>query len=228
MKVIRIGRDANNDYVISDPAVSGYHADLYIYDNGAMQLVEHSKNGMYVDQNFIHNGSCYLSGNEMLTFPDRIPIPVARFMAIEVQADTTKPEKDLDSYQSPESIRYEIQPAMGMGQTLGYFFNHYVDFNGRARRQEYWLMCVWNLIFGLIPFVNILYCLVTLLPGFALSVRRLHDTGKSGFWLLILIIPIIGWIIIFVWECTDSDKDENQYGPSPKYKKVYSTGRSSR
>lgn len=225
MKVIRIGREANNDYVIGHPSVSGYHADLYIYDNGAMQLVEHSTNGTYVDQNYIHNGSCYLSGNEVLTFPDRIPIPVARFMTMDVQADTNKPEKDLADNQSTEPSRYEIQPAMGMGQTLGYFFSHYVDFNGRARRQEFWLMEVWNLIFGLIPFVNILYFLVTFLPGLALTVRRLHDTGKSGFWILLAIIPIIGWIILLVWELTDSDRDENQYGISPKYKKIYSRGR---
>jgi uncharacterized membrane protein YhaH (DUF805 family) len=61
-----------------------------------------------------------------------------------------------------------------------------------------------------------LYSLAVLLPGIAVSVRRLHDTGKSGWWLLIAFIPILGAIVLLIFMITDSDKAPNAYGPSPK------------
>ncbi|MNZ89121.1 Inner membrane protein YhaI [compost metagenome] len=62
-----------------------------------------------------------------------------------------------------------------------------------------------------------LYSLAILLPSLALVVRRLHDTGRSGWWVLIGFIPLIGFIVLLVFMCTDSDPDTNQYGPNPKY-----------
>ena len=57
--------------------------------------------------------------------------------------------------------------------------------------------------------------LALFLPGLGLAVRRLHDIGRSGWWLLIGIIPIIGWILLIVWYCKDSMMSDNQYGPVP-------------
>ena len=109
----------------------------------------------------------------------------------------------------------------------------YACFSGRARRQEYWLFALFNIIAGIIigviagvlvsvtkvtafAFLRTLYNLAVLIPGFAVLFRRLHDTGRSGWWWLIAFIPIIGWIVLIVFCCLDSQPGENQYGPNPK------------
>ena len=61
-----------------------------------------------------------------------------------------------------------------------------------------------------------LYSLAVLLPGIALGVRRLHDIGKSGWWMLIALVPLIGLIVLLVFACTDSQPGDNEYGPNPK------------
>lgn len=110
---------------------------------------------------------------------------------------------------------------------------NYADFSGRARRTEYWMFALFNLIFYVAAIIldNILgttvsnlpyglfyflYALAMFIPGLAVSVRRLHDTGKSGWMILIAIIPIVGAIWLLVLYCTDSDAGENEYGPNPK------------
>jgi uncharacterized membrane protein YhaH (DUF805 family) len=106
---------------------------------------------------------------------------------------------------------------MGFGQTLGYFFRHYADFSGRARRTEYWYMMLWNFIFWIIPPIGILWWLATIIPYLALAVRRLHDVGRSGVWYLLQLVPLVGQIIILVWLLTDSEPHPNRWGESPKY-----------
>ncbi len=101
----------------------------------------------------------------------------------------------------------------------------YADFSGRARRYEYWMFCLANIIIGfvlgLIPFVGAtlsgLYSVVVLIPSLALCVRRLHDIGKSGWYYLITLIPVVGIILVLIWFCTDSDAQPNRWGESPKY-----------
>lgn len=109
----------------------------------------------------------------------------------------------------------------------------YADFNGRARRQEYWMFVLFNVIFGIVAMVldNILglanpmvgygplygiYSLAVLIPGLAVAARRLHDVGKSGWMLLISLIPLIGGIWLLVLLASDSHPGDNQYGPNPK------------
>jgi uncharacterized membrane protein YhaH (DUF805 family) len=111
----------------------------------------------------------------------------------------------------------------------------YADFTGRAQRMEYWMFHLVNLIIGLlfaaldgvlgldsnvdllkIGLLQGLYSLVVLLPSWGVAVRRLHDTGRSGWWLLIAIIPVIGWIVLIVFLATDGDRQPNAYGPDPK------------
>lgn len=109
----------------------------------------------------------------------------------------------------------------------------YADFNGRARRKEYWMFFLFNMIFGMIAMIldNIfgiafgeigygplygLYTLAVFIPGLAVAIRRLHDVGKSGWMILINLIPIIGVIWFFVLLVTDSNPGENQYGQNPK------------
>lgn len=105
-------------------------------------------------------------------------------------------------------------------------FTQYVGFNGRARRSEYWYFFLFNFIVALVLSVigqaigsnilSTLWSLAVLLPGIAVGIRRLHDINKSGWWLLISLVPIVGTILVIVWCCKDSDPGENQYGPNPK------------
>lgn len=116
----------------------------------------------------------------------------------------------------------------------------YVDFDGRARRKEYWMFFLFNTIFAFfamffdiilqitfLPFfygpLYLLYCLFTFLPGLAVSVRRLHDVGKSGWMYLIVLIPLIGPIWLFILSCTDGDKGQNKYGENPKENHIFSS-----
>ena len=109
----------------------------------------------------------------------------------------------------------------------------YACFSGRARRQEYWLFVLFNIIAGIIvgvisgvlvsvtnvaafAFLGTIYNLAVLIPGFAVLFRRLHDTGRSGWWWLISFIPLIGIIVLIVFCCFDSQPGDNQYGPNPK------------
>jgi uncharacterized membrane protein YhaH (DUF805 family) len=104
---------------------------------------------------------------------------------------------------------------------------NYVGFSGRARRKEYWMFVLINFIIAFVlgfiegvldipQFLSGLYSLAIFLPSLAVSIRRLHDTGRSGWWLLISLVPIIGAIILIVFACMDSEPHENKYGPNPK------------
>jgi len=112
--------------------------------------------------------------------------------------------------------------------------NEYSNFNGRARRQEYWMFTLFNTIFSIVANVldmslglntigsggngpiGLVYSLAVLIPGLAVAVRRLHDTGKSGWNLLWMLLPIAGWIYIIVLLVRDSDPGVNEYGENPK------------
>jgi uncharacterized membrane protein YhaH (DUF805 family) len=103
----------------------------------------------------------------------------------------------------------------------------YAVFSGRARRKEYWMFFLFNVIIlfvlgfvegfaGSPGIVSMLYSLGVLIPSIAVSVRRLHDTDRSGWWLLIGLVPLIGAIVLLVYMVQDSKLDENQYGSNPK------------
>lgn len=104
----------------------------------------------------------------------------------------------------------------------------YAVFSGRARRAEYWYFVLFNIIIGAVLGIisrvigddnNILayiYSLALLIPGLAVEVRRLHDIGKSGWWIFISLIPLIGTIWLIVLLATDSNPGENKFGPNPK------------
>lgn len=99
------------------------------------------------------------------------------------------------------------------------------NFNGRARRSEYWYFSLFVFlssmafltlgIFGL-GFLSDLWSILILCPMTSVLVRRLHDTGRSGFWALLEFLPLVGWIIVLIWLCQDSDQGSNQYGFCPK------------
>jgi uncharacterized membrane protein YhaH (DUF805 family) len=108
----------------------------------------------------------------------------------------------------------------------------YAVFNGRARRKEYWIFYLVNvlIIIGLVLLDGLLglpqaadlgplsglYLILVLLPAIAVGVRRLHDTGRSGWWLLLSIVPIIGPLVLLVFYVQDSTPGDNKYGANPK------------
>lgn len=115
---------------------------------------------------------------------------------------------------------------MNMQEAVRSVLSQYATFSGRARRSEYWffylaivIVSVVASILDLIIGMQILGWIVaaaTIVPSISASARRLHDTGRSGWWQLIGIIPVIGWILLIVWLATDSNPGDNQYGPNPK------------
>ena len=109
----------------------------------------------------------------------------------------------------------------------------YAVFSGRARRKEYWFFVLFNIIISIVLAVidgvtgsfspeagmgllGGIYTLAVWIPGIAVSVRRLHDTERSGWWLLIALVPLIGAIVLLVFMVQDSKPGQNQYGANPK------------
>ena len=108
---------------------------------------------------------------------------------------------------------------------------HYADFSGRARRKEYWMFYLFYAIFyfcttiidmildsdiGGTGIVSWIFMLATFVPFLAVCVRRLHDIGKSGWWMLINLVPLIGGIWFFILTLLDSEPGDNQWGSNPK------------
>ncbi len=117
---------------------------------------------------------------------------------------------------------------MSMIESVKTVLSKYVDFSGRARRSELWwyLLCyaivsgVLSSVYqatqsGIVAGLSGIVSLGLLLPTLAVHVRRLHDVGRSGWWLL-LDLTCIGGIVILIWEIMDSQPGDNQYGPNPK------------
>jgi uncharacterized membrane protein YhaH (DUF805 family) len=115
---------------------------------------------------------------------------------------------------------------MTFGEAVKSGFDHYTKFDGRAGRPPFW----WWFLFGILVaiganiidailgtwgVVNGLASLALLLPNISVSIRRLHDTDHSGWWILIGLIPIIGWIVLLVFYVREGDAGENKYGPPP-------------
>jgi uncharacterized membrane protein YhaH (DUF805 family) len=109
----------------------------------------------------------------------------------------------------------------------------YADFSGRARRMEYWMFVLFNVLISIvlafidkatgtlnadygIGLLGGIFSLAVLVPGLAVSVRRLHDTGRSGWWLLIGLIPLVGVIVLIVFMLQAGKPGSNQYGANPK------------
>jgi uncharacterized membrane protein YhaH (DUF805 family) len=117
-------------------------------------------------------------------------------------------------------------------------FKKYADFNGRARRSEYWLFSLFCFIVGIvigilrvatggfeslesnrmdpIGILNLLFSLAVLVPSIVVAFRRLHDTNRSAWWILIGLIPLIGWIVLIVFYLLPGTPGPNRFGPDPK------------
>lgn len=127
---------------------------------------------------------------------------------------------------------------MGFADAVRSVFSKYATFSGRARRAEYWWFALFNVLvslalqildmaifgmrsmgpdagMGLPNVLGGLFSLAILVPSVAVWVRRLHDVGRSGWWWLLALIPVIGWIILFYWSVRRGDVGANIFGPDP-------------
>jgi uncharacterized membrane protein YhaH (DUF805 family) len=130
---------------------------------------------------------------------------------------------------APASAYAGAAPAgqLGMAEAVRSVLSQYATFSGRARRSEYWWFVLASVIASVVASIvdtalgvsilSLLLSLGLLIPSLALGVRRLHDIGKSGWWILIGLIPLVGVIVLIVFACQDSEPGTNQWGPSPKY-----------
>lgn len=121
---------------------------------------------------------------------------------------------------------------MTMMQAVRRCFERYVTVSGRARRAEFWWFTLFNVVVGFVLGVldglifgyrgpvaqplSTLYSLAVLLPSLAVAVRRLHDTGRSGWWLLLFLVPLIGALVLLFFYATAGERGANAYGPDPK------------
>ena len=120
-------------------------------------------------------------------------------------------------------------PTSGKGPSFWYFqaLKKYAVFGGRAQRKEYWYFSLSNLLIGfvlrcidiatgIVGLLGLTFALVVFLPGLAVSVRRLHDTGHTGWWVLLNLFPFGGSILFLAFMIRDSVQSNNQYGSNPK------------
>lgn len=104
-------------------------------------------------------------------------------------------------------------------------FDHYVNFEGRASRSSFWWWVLFVIIVSIVANIidsaadiaifSIIVSLGLFLPGLSKAIRRLHDTGRSGWWVLIGLIPLIGFIVLLIFYLEKSEPADNQYGPAP-------------
>jgi len=114
---------------------------------------------------------------------------------------------------------------MGFGQAISSGFSNYVNFSGRACRSEYWFWVLFVLIADVVAIaidaaigmqiVGSLFGLAVLLPGLAVTVRRLHDLDRTGWWIFLGLIPLVGAIILIIWFCSKGTDGLNRFGADP-------------
>lgn len=121
---------------------------------------------------------------------------------------------------------------MGFNEAVKTCITKYFGFYGRARRSEYWYWVLFTFLLSLVAGIldliigtdydagggvlSTIVSLAILAPSLAAGARRLHDTGRTGWWQLIMLIPVIGFFVLLVFFVFDSQEGENKYGPNPK------------
>lgn len=219
MIIIRIGRNPDNDIVYGSDLVSRYHCDIVKDDYGQYAITDHSTSGTLVNGIRLFHSSTYVHFGASVILPDFSRLDWNLVDSIirrkSYQEDYSGRSQSYETYGS----RGRVKEGMGFVDTLSYFFDHYADFDGRARRQEYWYMVLWSLIF--LPVAPIWF-VISFIPNIALMVRRLHDQGLSGWLVLLGLVPVFGAIFLFAATLVDSQPYSNEWGPSPKYFDRYS------
>jgi uncharacterized membrane protein YhaH (DUF805 family) len=125
---------------------------------------------------------------------------------------------------------------MGFTDAIKTGFQKYIGFSGRAARSEYWYWVLFILLLQIVAWlidmtlfgfnttgvnpIGVIVSLATLLPGLAVSVRRLHDIDRVGWWIFLALIPVIGAIVLIYWACLRGTVGANRFGPDPLAGKV--------
>jgi uncharacterized membrane protein YhaH (DUF805 family) len=118
---------------------------------------------------------------------------------------------------------------VGFTEAIRSGFQNYATFSGRARRAEYWWWTLFYILMcgvaafadsalassGRLPLVSLIFILVTILPSLSVAVRRFHDIGRSGWWVLIPLIPLVGTLLYLYWMVQPGNTGPNEYGPDP-------------
>ena len=114
---------------------------------------------------------------------------------------------------------------MNFGEAIASGFSNYVNFSTRAVRSEYWYWFLFNFLAEIateiidavigISLTTAVFSLVVLLPGIAVAVRRLHDLDRTGWWLLLAFVPLVGIVVLLIWFCTKGTDGSNRFGPDP-------------
>lgn len=114
---------------------------------------------------------------------------------------------------------------MGFTEAIQSGFDHYTKFDGRASRPAFWWWFLFTVLAGIAAniigaivgtqVIGYLVSLALFLPTLSVSIRRLHDTGRSGWWYLLIFIPILGWIALLIFYLQEGDDAPNEYGPPP-------------
>lgn len=148
------------------------------------------------------------------------PIPAIVNTPTQSNSSYTAPASQESSHKAKEAFRKWEQGEDNYQQAIFTCFKKFADFKGRARRREFWyfvLFCV--LLSLLLSFMNedlaTLAMLITLIPNIAVNVRRLHDIDRSGWWMLIALVPIVGVLLLLFWATQEGNPTANQYGESP-------------
>jgi uncharacterized membrane protein YhaH (DUF805 family) len=131
------------------------------------------------------------------------------------------------------SAHSQQEDFMGFGTAVTTVFGKYVGFQGRARRSEFWWWILFTFLLGIVAgildafidppiagqihlgYIATIFQLAVLLPSIAVAVRRLHDTDRSGWWLFLALIPLIGAIILIIWYCQKGTAGPNKFGADP-------------
>jgi uncharacterized membrane protein YhaH (DUF805 family) len=255
MKVITIGRDETNDIQFeNDPHVTrSCHCQIIEEDNGSYYLVDFSTNGTFVNNSPVKKRvPVSLRKSDVIRIGSVTPpLRWMEYFNTGTGATIPEPQSVKQSNHTPANQRYNGHSADYQSAPSQYkavetpsgwdcyakCWSHYADFSGRARRKEYWMFVLFNLLFILVAAIldnllgisfemdgisigygpiYVIYALSVFLPGLAVLFRRLHDTSRSGWNILWSLLPLVGGIILLVYVCQDSVSGYNQYGENPK------------
>ena len=150
-------------------------------------------------------------------------------IVIQPVSDAAQNNESLETAISPSTMGQQSGQGAGNLKPIDYYvkvLKNYVNFSGRASRREFWFFTLFNFLISLILYIigsligaetiiRNLYGLAVFLPGLAVSIRRLHDINKSGWWYLIIFLPIIGGIWLLIYFCSEGTTGPNQYGDDP-------------
>ena len=140
-------------------------------------------------------------------------------------------DDEITNRQNDNQVEYENINNTKEQSSFDYYkqvLEKYSDFSGRSTRAEYWYFMLYNIIIAILIAIlgviigdeqgvlYVLYLFIVFIPQLAVSVRRLHDIGKSGWMFLVSLIPLIGFLWMLILFTTDSDSGTNKYGPNPK------------